>query len=77
LIKLFIYEDDVELREGLGQFLTCTGEFLIKGMFDNCDNIQRILTQLAIRSLQTTASDWFTGFRFRLGVTQTFYGDMA
>lgn len=45
LIRLFIYEDDKDLREGLGQLLTSTDEFSVKGMFDNCTNIQRALKQ--------------------------------
>ena len=39
LIHLLIYEDDKDLREGLGDFLSATGEFIIEGMFSNCDTI--------------------------------------
>lgn len=38
-IQLLIYEDDADLREGLGQFLSAMGEFKVLGMFSNCDTI--------------------------------------
>ena len=46
MIHLLIYEDDKDLREGLGQFLSATGEFSIEGMFSNCDTIQIDLKEL-------------------------------
>ena len=39
LIHLLIYEDDNDLREGLGQFIAATGEFSVEGLFANCDTI--------------------------------------
>ena len=46
LINLIIYEDDKDLREGLGQLLSGTGEFSIEGMFSNCDTIAIDMEQL-------------------------------
>jgi DNA-binding NarL/FixJ family response regulator len=46
LIHLIIYEDDKELREGLGQLFSATGEFFVEGMFSNCDTIAIDLKQL-------------------------------
>jgi DNA-binding NarL/FixJ family response regulator len=40
LIRLYIYEDDTDLREGLTQFLTSTNEFDVLCSFGNCDTIQ-------------------------------------
>ncbi len=40
LIKLIIYEDNKDLREGLTQFLSSTGEIDVVCSFDNCDTIQ-------------------------------------
>jgi len=40
LIRLYIYEDDKDLREGLTQFLSSTGEIDVVCSFDNCDTIQ-------------------------------------
>lgn len=39
LIRLIIYEDDKDLREGLGQYLAATGAFSVEGLFSNCDTI--------------------------------------
>jgi DNA-binding NarL/FixJ family response regulator len=39
LIRLLIYEDDSDLREGLTQLLTATNEFSVEGAFSNCDTI--------------------------------------
>ena len=46
MIHLLIYEDDKDLREGLGQFLSATGEFYIEGMFSNCDTIAVDINEL-------------------------------
>jgi len=46
LIHLLIYEDDKDLREGLGQFLSATNEFAIEGLFSNCDTIATDLKEL-------------------------------
>jgi DNA-binding NarL/FixJ family response regulator len=46
LIHLLIYEDDKDLREGLGQFLQATGEFSVEGMFSNCETIAIDLKEL-------------------------------
>ena len=46
MIHLLIYEDDKDLREGLGQFLAATGEFSIEGMFSNCDTISVDIKEL-------------------------------
>jgi len=46
LIHIIIYEDDKDLREGLGQLLSATGEFYIEGMFSNCDTITIDLKEL-------------------------------
>jgi DNA-binding NarL/FixJ family response regulator len=40
MIRLYIYEDDNDLREGLSQFLSFTGEFNVVCSFGNCDTIQ-------------------------------------
>jgi DNA-binding NarL/FixJ family response regulator len=45
LIHLLIYEDDKDLREGLGQLLA-TNEFSVEGMFSNCDTIAVDLKEL-------------------------------
>ena len=46
MIRLIIYEDDKDLREGLGQFLAATNEFTVEGMFSNCDTIAVDLKEL-------------------------------
>ena len=46
MIHLIIYEDDKDLREGLGQFLSDSGEFSIEGMFSNCETIAIDLREL-------------------------------
>ena len=46
MIHLLIYEDDNDLREGLGQFISSTGEFSIEGVFANCDTIAIDLKEL-------------------------------
>jgi DNA-binding NarL/FixJ family response regulator len=46
LIHLVIYEDDKDLREGLGQFLGANSEFSVEGMFSNCDTIAIDLKEL-------------------------------
>ena len=46
MIHLIIYEDDNDLREGLGQFLAATGECSVEGMFSNCDTIAVDLKEL-------------------------------
>lgn len=46
MIRLIIYEDDRDLREGLSQFLSSTNEFDVTGLFENCDTIQTDVTQL-------------------------------
>jgi DNA-binding NarL/FixJ family response regulator len=46
LIHLLIYEDDKELREGVGQLLTSSGEFCVEGLFSNCDTIDQDLKEL-------------------------------
>lgn len=40
MIRLYIYEDDKDLREGLSQFLSFTGDFSVVCSFGNCDTIQ-------------------------------------
>ncbi len=40
MIRLLIYEDDKDLREGLAQFLGNTNEFEVVCQFENCDTIQ-------------------------------------
>lgn len=40
MIRLLIYEDDKDLREGLAQFLTSTQEFEVACVFENCNTIQ-------------------------------------
>lgn len=45
-IHLLIYEDDKDLREGLGQYLSATGDFVIEGMFSNCDTIDVDIKEL-------------------------------
>jgi DNA-binding NarL/FixJ family response regulator len=40
LIKLYIYEDDNDLRDGLCQFLSSTGAFEIIYTFGNCNSIE-------------------------------------
>jgi len=47
MIRLIIYEDDNELREGLAQYLSASGQFEIAGSFSNCDTIQTDLRELA------------------------------
>ncbi len=47
LIHLIIYEDDKDLREGLGQYLTASGEFNVMGMFSNCDTIDVDLKEIS------------------------------
>lgn len=44
MIRMYIYEDDKDLREGLTQFLSFTGEFTIVCSFGNCDTIQTDLS---------------------------------
>jgi DNA-binding NarL/FixJ family response regulator len=46
VIKLLIYEDDKDMREGLGQFISGTGEFSVEGMFPNCDTVAIDLKEL-------------------------------
>jgi len=46
LIRLLIYEDDKDLRNGLAQFLAFTNEFEVAGGFENCDSIQIDVAQL-------------------------------
>jgi DNA-binding NarL/FixJ family response regulator len=46
LIRLLIYEDDKDLREGLAQFITSTNEFEVAGSFENCDTIQIDVAEL-------------------------------
>lgn len=43
MIRMYIYEDDEDLREGLSQFLSFTGAFNIVCSFGNCDTIQNDL----------------------------------
>lgn len=43
LIKLFIYEDDADLREGLSNYLSSTGEIEVVCGFGNCDTISNDL----------------------------------
>ena len=40
MIRLYIYEDDKDLREGLSQFLSFTGNFTVVCSFGNCDTVQ-------------------------------------
>lgn len=47
LIHLIIYEDDKDLREGLGQYLAASGEFSVMGMFSNCDTIDVDLKEIS------------------------------
>ena len=51
MIHLLIYEDDKDLREGMGQFLNATGEFCIEGMFSNCETIAIELKELKADAL--------------------------
>lgn len=46
MIHLLIYEDDKDLREGMGQLLSATGEFSVEGMFSNCETIAIDLKEL-------------------------------
>jgi DNA-binding NarL/FixJ family response regulator len=46
LIHLLIYEDDNDLREGMAQLLSATGEFSVEGMFSNCETIAIDLKEL-------------------------------
>lgn len=46
LIRLIIYEDDKDLREGLAQFLSSTNGFEVAGSFENCDIIQIDVAEL-------------------------------
>ncbi len=46
MIRLLIYEDDKDLRDGLAQFLSFTNEFEVAGGFENCDSIQTDVAQL-------------------------------
>jgi len=39
VIRLYIYEDDEDLREGLSSYLSSTGEFEVVSCFGNCDTI--------------------------------------
>jgi DNA-binding NarL/FixJ family response regulator len=39
LIRLYIYEDDEDLREGLSNYLSSTGEIDVVCCFANCDTI--------------------------------------
>jgi DNA-binding NarL/FixJ family response regulator len=39
VIKLYIYEDDEDLREGLSKYLSSTGDFEVVCSFGNCDTI--------------------------------------
>lgn len=47
MIHLLIYEDDADLREGLGQFLSAAGAFSVNGLFSNCDTIETDLKDLS------------------------------
>ena len=47
LIHLLIYEDDKDLREGMAQLLSATGEFSVEGMFSNCETIAIDLKELS------------------------------
>lgn len=40
MIRMYIYEDDKDLREGLSQFLSFNGGFNVVCSFGNCDTIQ-------------------------------------
>lgn len=40
MIRLYIYEDDNDLRDGLVQFLGSTGDFEVVCSFSNCNTIQ-------------------------------------
>lgn len=40
MIRLLIYEDDKDLREGLAQFLGSNDEFEVACHFENCDTIK-------------------------------------
>lgn len=46
MIRVLIYEDDKDLREGLAQFLRIDNEFEVAGQFENCDTIQTDVAQL-------------------------------
>ncbi len=46
MIRLLIYEDDKDLREGLAQLLAATKDFAIEGQFENCDTVQTDLKDL-------------------------------
>jgi len=37
VIKLYIYEDDKDLREGLANYLSSAGDFNVVCCFENCD----------------------------------------
>jgi DNA-binding NarL/FixJ family response regulator len=39
VIKLYIYEDDKDLREGLANYLSSAGDFNVVCCFGNCDTI--------------------------------------
>ncbi|MES2774440.1 MAG: response regulator transcription factor [Bacteroidota bacterium] len=40
MIKLYVYEDDNDLREGLCQYLAANGSFEVVYSFSNCNSIQ-------------------------------------
>jgi DNA-binding NarL/FixJ family response regulator len=40
LIRLLIYEDDADLRDGLTQFLSAAEDISVEGAFSNCDSIE-------------------------------------
>ena len=48
MIKLFIYEDDDDLRDGLSQFLTATDAFEVVCGFSNCNTIKTDLEHASV-----------------------------
>ena len=46
MIRLLIYEDDNDLREGLAHYLSATGDFAVEGSFSNCDTIHVDIKEL-------------------------------
>lgn len=77
MIKLLIYEDDNDLREGLAQFITDTNEFEVAGQFENCDTIQTDVTQLQpeilLMDIDMPGTNGITGIRIAKAVNPTLH----
>jgi DNA-binding NarL/FixJ family response regulator len=72
LIRLIIYEDDKDLREGLAQFLSLTNKFEVVGQFENCDTIQIDVTELKpdilLMDIDMPGTNGITGIRIAKAV---------